>query len=108
MPTYGYLCSCGAHMEDFALMSDMKETMSCTKCGKDAHRHFGKNSVGVFSEKEKRSRAMAVHPSQIPAAMKKWPGSTYCPKTGHLIMKGRTEQKKRLKERGYVNYDDYA
>ncbi|MHA2063277.1 MAG: FmdB family zinc ribbon protein [Candidatus Thorarchaeota archaeon] len=102
MPTYGYKCECGEEMEDFALMSQMKETVTCTKCGKDAPRHYGGSMVGL-KDNPRWSTAMGVHPSQIKAAMKKWPGSVYNSK-GYLRVQNRSEKLVRMKQRGYTEY----
>lgn len=103
MPTYGYKCpECGTEMEDFALIKDRKQTLPCTKCGTESPRHFGGSQVG-YKDNPRVSRAMGVHPSQIPAAMRKWPGSRYDAK-GNLLIANRAEKKLRMKQRGYIEY----
>lgn len=103
MPTYGYKCvECGTESEDFALISNRKETVPCLKCGKESPRHFGSSQVG-HKDNPRRSLAMGVHPSQIQAAMKKWPGSQY-DSSGALLIANRAEKKLRMRQRGYTEY----
>ncbi|MHA2068193.1 MAG: FmdB family zinc ribbon protein [Candidatus Thorarchaeota archaeon] len=102
MPRYEYLCDCGEVMEDFSSIADRKSEIKCDACGKMAPRHFGNSLVGQ-KDNPRTSMAMAVHPSQIEAAMKKWPGSRYNSK-GHLLIANRTEKKARMKQRGYTEY----
>jgi hypothetical protein len=47
---------------------------------------------------------MGIHPSQIEAAMKKWPGSRYDAR-GNLLLQNLAEKKVRMKQRGYVDYN---
>jgi len=105
MPIFNYLCShCGHKWEEIGSAKDFTRYMSCPGCGKQAEKNFGGAKVVVFSEKERFSIAMGVHPSQIPAAMRAYPGSEYNEK-GYLRVRGRTDKKKKMKQRGYIEYD---
>ena len=77
----------------------------CPECGEHlapgTHRS---GSTGIASQEERVSLAMGVHPDQIEAAMKKYPGSRYRP-DGALLYNGRAGQKAAMKARGYVNYN---
>jgi hypothetical protein len=102
IPIYRFLCECGNEMEEICPISKRVKELPCDKCGKLAPRNYAhpKACLG-FSEEERISRSMGVHPSQIEAAMKKWPGSTY-DKNGNLRYKGRSEKLRRLKQRGLI------
>jgi hypothetical protein len=103
MPRYEYLCECGEVMEDFSTIADRLKEMKCTECGKMAPRYFGSHLVG-HKDSPRVSRAMGIHPSQIEAAMKKWPGSRY-DASGNLLLQNHAEKKVRMKQRGYVDYN---
>jgi hypothetical protein len=89
-------------MEDFSTMSAMKKSVPCTKCGVDAPVCPSGSQVGL-KDNPRISRAMGVHPSQIEAAMKKWPGSRY-DKSGNLLIANASEKKARMRQRGYIEY----
>ena len=55
----------------------------------------------AYPEHIRESLAMAVRPEDVPAAMKKYPGSTYNSR-GHLIIHNRAEKLKRMKERNLI------
>ena len=104
MPTYAYRCTaCGTESEDFALIKDRKGVLPCPKCGKGSPRYFGNHQVGL-KDNPRKSVAMGVHPSQIEAATKKWPGSRY-DSSGALLIANRTEKKLRMKQRGWMEYN---
>lgn len=103
MPLYVFLCECGERIEDICPIKDRKQEMECPKCGKMAPRNFAKATVGM-KDNPRVSRAMGVHPSQIEAAMRKYPGSRY-DKDGNLLIANRTEKKLRMKQRNYIEYD---
>lgn len=103
-------CSCGYWTTVGRLDAGLDECevdaegLICPDCGThlEPGLHSTNKNVGIFSGEERRSWAMAVHPDQIPDAMKKWPGSKYDSKTGQLIYKGRTGKKVAMKARGYI------
>jgi putative FmdB family regulatory protein len=103
MPRYEYQCECGEVMEDFSCIADRKSEVKCEACGKMAPRHFGSSLVG-HKDSPRTSRAMGVHPSQIEAAMKRWPGSRY-DANGNLLIANRAEKKARMRQRGFIEYN---
>ena len=62
------------------------------------------NIDATMQSRERWSDAMGVHPSQIPEAMKRYPGSVY-DKEGRLLIRNRAHKKYEMKRRGYVEYD---
>ena len=106
MPLYAFKCECGNYMEEICSISERSQEKKCDRCGKMAPRDYT-DSGHCHSEKEMVSRAMGIHPRDIPKAMKKWPGSRYDPRTGHLLLRGRTERNQRMRERGFVDYEGY-
>ena len=104
MPNYRYLCEdCGTEMNEVETISKRKPKVPCTKCGKMSPRSFA-GSTGGLKDNPRESLSMGVGVSQIEAAMKKWPGSCYNPRTGALKIQNRTEKKERMKQRGYIEY----
>lgn len=103
MPLFRYVCDCGHVTEDICSFANKQKTMECEECGGLAEESFNRRPVTGNVETIRFSRAMGVHPSQIPMAMKKWPGSVYN-KKGQLRIQGRTEKKVRMKQRGYIEY----
>jgi len=57
-----------------------------------------------YPENVRVSQSLGVHPSQIEAAQKAYPGSEYNSR-GHLIIRNRKEKLKRAKERGMQELD---
>lgn len=101
MPLYTYLCpNCREFMEEFVTMSQHKDEVKCTNCGGMAPQTL-MGSIVTHKDSPRVSQAMGVHPSQIEAAAKKWPGSKYLA-DGSLLIANRTEKKQRMKERGLV------
>ncbi len=82
------------------------EGLLCPLCGCPLrfYMHSSQRHIGIASQEERVSLAMGVTPSNIEAAMKKYPGSRYRP-DGALLYLGRSGQKAALKARGYVNYN---
>lgn len=104
MPIYEYRCkACGNVMEEFLTISQMTQTIPCDKCGKEAGKTFSNAVNSQMVDRPRKSVAMGVHPSQIPEAMRRFPGSRY-DKNGHLLIANRAEKKLRMKQRGYCEY----
>lgn len=104
MPIYEYLCETCQHVStDVETVSKRKKELPCEVCGKMVPRFYG-NHVVTSKDCPRVSRAMGVHPSQIKAAMQKWPGSRY-DVYGNLLIANRTEKKLRMKQREYTEYD---
>jgi hypothetical protein len=89
-------------------MADVKveqDGLCCPECCLPVsfYLHSSQKHVGIFSEEERVSLAMGVHPEQIPEAMKAYPGSRYR-EDGALLYKGRSGKKAAMKQRGYTEY----
>lgn len=69
MPTYDYICECGATLSRVLPMSQCDATMSCTRCGKRMQRDYATEQAGNKGKRTKtwpmKSDAAGVHPSQI-------------------------------------------
>ena len=112
MPIYKWKCDeCNEVVEDFRPMKEYKNPCTCT-CGnvltfEDRDYTIGKNVP--CGDKERVSTALGVHVSQIASgeAERIHPGATFN-ENGDMIIKNRTEQKQRLRERGWVNRDSYC
>ena len=75
----------------------------CPKCGKrKLVRLIGTGSPQIMTGNVRYSWAMAVDPSQIDEAEKKYPGSKYRRDDGRLIVNGRIDKVKKMKERNLV------
>ena len=88
---------------------DESVPQSCPKCQSKSYRltYLDKEMqpktefVGVcFPNKERWSWSMGCHVNQIPEMMTKYPGRTYNPKTGQLLIQNRTEKKRLMREHG--------
>jgi hypothetical protein len=108
-----WACSdCDFEVTDGWLKHDMEDVvvlldgLFCPKCGSplSSYMHSSQKHVGIFSEEERVSLAMGVHPDQIPEAMRAFPGSRYRP-DGALIYKGRSGKKAAMRQRGYTEYN---
>lgn len=113
MPVYNFLCDkCDHITSDIQPMKrdNEYEKCPCEECGGETEHTL--QSVGnnrIFGDKERISSALGVHPSQIAdgSVFKVHPGANF-DHDGNMILKNRTEQKRRLKERGWVNKDSYC
>ena len=106
IPKYIFKCyGCDEEVEEVCTISKRSEFLKCSKCGKKIFQHFGgrKTSNG-FKDSPRESLSMGVDVSQIPEAMKRFPGSRYNPKTGALKIQNRTEKKVRMRQRNYCEY----
>lgn len=109
MPLYKYKCNkCGKIFDVCTLIAD-RNTMQQCSCGFYGIRNpeaelaaMGKLNFG--GDKTRMSRAMAVHKSQVPNAMKRWPGSEYTAPNSkgmcQLVIHNRREKLRRANERG--------
>ncbi len=108
MPLYRFKCyECNTADEDVCMFRN-KQYPICPRCNKEMVDDFTPVKGAVFGDKERVSTALGVHPSQIAdgSIFKIHPGAKF----NHnfdMVMKNRSEQKQRLKERGWVNRDSY-
>ena len=112
MTRQAFVCECGYWTTVGRLDVGMDECeadekgLICPDCGETLADgvHKSNGTIGIFSQEERVSLAMGVHPSQIKEAEKAFPGSRYRA-DGALLYMGRTGQKQAMKQRGYVNYN---
>lgn len=98
MARYDYRCeSCEHDFEVVKPMQDYDKEENCPQCGSPAIKLI--SCPTVYAEGIVRlSYALGVHPAQIPEARKIHPGAEFTPE-GHMIIHGRQEKLKRMKER---------
>ena len=109
MPLYKYKClKCGKLAEELRCMKDRNDERLCT-CGKEMERDYTIGRSNQPANCERISTALGVHVSQIESGevFQVHPGSRWTP-DGYLICENRAEHKRRLKERGWRNFDDYS
>ena len=108
MPLYRFKCyECNVTDEDVCMFRN-KQYPICPRCNKEMVDDFTPVKGAIFGDKERVSTALGVHPSQIAdgSVFKTHPGAEFNA-NGDMVMKNRSEQKQRLKEKGWVNKDSY-
>ena len=108
MPVYNYMCPrCGEEDDDLCLYRD-KKYPTC-KCGKKMVDDYCPRTTKVYGDKERVSTALGVHPSQIESgeAERVHPGARFN-HNGDMILKNRSEQKQRLRERNWIDRNSYC
>ena len=109
MPLYKWKCpKCGELAEELRCMKDRNDKCLCS-CWEEMDRDYTIGRSDQPANCERISTALGVHISQIESGevYKVHPGSRWTP-DGHMILANRTEQKKRLRERRWRNFDDYS
>lgn len=109
MPLYKFKCpECAIVVEELRSMRERNDERLCS-CGKEMERDFTIGRTTQPANCERISTALGVHISQIESGevYKVHPGARFTPQ-GYMILENRGEQKKRLKERGWRNFDDYS
>lgn len=109
MPLYRFKCyECNETDEDICLFRN-KQYPVCSRCNTVMVDDFTPVKGAVCGDKERVSSALGVHPSQIAdgSVFKIHPGAKFN-KNGDMILKNRSEQKQRLRERNWVNKDSYC
>ena len=111
MPEYGYRCdTCNENFDGHATIAQRDEPNLCPSCGNLGNRdvEYELQTCSAFDETTKEhvrySNSMGVNPRQIPAMMRKYPGSRYTP-DGRLEVIGRKDKLKKMKERGLVEFE---
>lgn len=105
MPVYCYKCPNGHISNIFRHKPKPRHIETCQKCRLPAIRCISAEHVHTdLVSRERFSDSMGVNPDQIQEAKKLFPGSEYLP-DGRLKVKNRADKKKKLKERGYIEYD---
>ena len=115
MPTYGYRCEkCDLVFRDLNTISKRDDPVDCENenCDGKANRDMNAelalsrgNGVKWVTENERWSRSMGVPVKQLAEFRKKYPHSTYDGK-GRLLIKSRSDKKRQMKERGFVELND--
>jgi len=104
MPIYCYKCSTHGTFDHFGNITAKNDISECPVCNNVCKRDYetefkSKDSIDCMDRKERWSRSMGVHPNQIEAAKKLFPGSVYHPKTGDLLISGRADKLRKMKQR---------
>ena len=109
MPLYNFKCEfCGKSAEDFRPMKEYRNPQIC-ECGEKMDRDYTIGKHITCGDKERVSTALGVHPSQIASgeAEKLHPGAVFN-HNGDMILKNRSEQKQRLRERNWIDRNSYC
>lgn len=108
MPMHNFICECGEITQELFFAKEEKIAPACEVCGGKTEWTMVAKHSRVSGDKERTSSALGVHPSQIAdgSAFLTHPGAKFNSR-GDMIIQNRTEHKKRLAERGWVNKDDY-
>lgn len=111
MPEYTYRCKkCNTVFQDMNTISK-RGTTDCECGGKAvrdtdaelAHSRGGRHKW--ITENERWSRSMGVPANQVAEFRKRFPDSTYSD-DGDLLIKSRSDKKRQMKERGFIELDD--
>lgn len=111
IPEYSYRCrECNAVFRDVNTIG--KRRSSNCECGGKANRdidaelaHARGSRVKQITENERWSRSMGVPRKQLAEFRKRFPNSTY-DNDGRLLIKSRSDKKRQMKERGFVELND--
>ncbi len=108
MPIFDFICEeCAETTEEFFWPKEEKTPPTC-KCGGVTYRSWTVGRGVTTGDKERTSAALGVQPCQIAdgSVFKVHPGAKFNHR-GDMVIKNRAEHKQRLRERGWVNRDDY-
>lgn len=111
MPTYTYKCKAGHHHDRIRTIGDRDAICPCPKCGKRAKRDVVASMEGQASTDQEYvtpvySNALAVPPSQIRQAQKRFPHHEFAP-DGRMILRSHNHRKRVMRELGYMDRDSY-
>lgn len=109
MPLFKFQCyECNTTDEDMCMFQN-KQYPVCPLCDALMVDDFTPVKSGSFGKKERVSTALGVHPSQIAdgSVFKIHPGAVFNER-GDMVLKNLGEQKKRLKERNWVDKNSYS
>jgi NAD-dependent SIR2 family protein deacetylase len=107
MPLLNFECKeCSNITQEFYWSTEERIPPECEHCGGETEQSFQIGNHVSTGDKERLSTALGVHPSQIESGevFKLHPGAKF-DRDGNMILRNRAEQKQRLRERGWVNYD---
>jgi len=109
MPIYTYKCSKCHTVTDETRTISMRDCPLQCSCGSAAERSLvdemrGSAVDATMKENERWSWSMGVHLDQIPAMVKRYPGSEYCPKTGCLRVSSRQDKVRKMEQRGLTEF----
>lgn len=107
MPLFDFICEdCAETTEELYLMTEEITPPACKTCGGTTYRSWTLGNGVTSGERPRVSSALGVHPSQIASgeAERVHPGARFNER-GDMLLSGMTEQKKRLRERGWINRD---
>lgn len=104
MPIYDYQCYTCEHItQKFRTCAGRDKSTKCEKCGGEARKVIS-TTIHIGLVRDRFSDAMGVTANQVEAAEKMYPGSKYT-KDGRLIITGRKDKLRKMKERGYAELD---
>ena len=109
MPIFDFICEeCTEITTEFYHGFEEHTPPICSKCGGTTYRSWMTTGKSLCGDKERISSSLGVHPSQIAdgSVFKLHPGARFNHR-GDMILASRSEQKQRLRERGWVNRDSY-
>jgi hypothetical protein len=106
--TISFLCKCCRFEDSY----EDNAPFECPKCGGGTYSLTyrkvlpkKREYVGIaYGENHRWSDALGVAPNQIEAARKIHPGAVF-DKEGRMLIRNRTEKKRRLRERGWAEYE---
>jgi len=110
MPSYSFYCPDCGHFDNICIVSRRNDECECPNCKKMCNRDVAHEmqNCSAFDETCKEhirySNVMGVLPKRIKEMEKKYPGSRYTP-DGRLIVNSRQDKLKKMKERGYVEFE---
>ncbi len=111
MPIYKWKCEhCGKGIEELRPMKESKDDCPCP-CGEILtfeDRDYTQKRTNAPADCPRVSTALGVHPSQIAdgSIFETHPGAEFNP-NGDMLLKNLSEQKQRLRERGWVDKNKY-
>lgn len=97
MPLYEYKCDCGRAKEQLSAIKDCTKHIEC-ECGQSMQRIISLPNTNIVNN-VRYSSTMGCNPKQIPAMMRKYPGSRYTP-DGRLEVNSRKDKLIKMKQRG--------
>ena len=101
MPIYGQQCTaCGHVFEDSRLMKYSEFNPCCPNCHAPTIRNY--ESSASQCRPEQVSDALGIHPSQIPAAVARFPHHRFNSR-GQMLFSTNAEMQRVLKDIGYAD-----
>lgn len=105
MPFYDFKCEkCGQIIEKFLPMAKSSQPQDCD-CGGIANKIYTNSRVdATMVDNPRWSWALGVNEDQIPEFQKKFPDWKF-DNQGRVLIQNRQDKLKKLKQRGYVEFE---